>query len=343
VLLLAGWAAMTGPARAQSPKENFHRQEKLATAGNVKAMRQAGISYLTGHGTAKNDPKGFQWVSRAAKAGDGEAMYYVSLCYQRGVGVGENQAAASEWLQRSAKAGFSPSSQDLTTRIGASRPANTDNMKNAFQNYARLAAGGDATAMGELGQCYIRGLGTEPDPAKAVEMFQRGANAGNSRCIHDLGGCYAMGRGVTQDWAKAFSLFQRGADAGDPISMHDLAMCYYEGEGVKPNPVEAKNWFTKASKGGYNPSRQALVSLAKARRSPRAGARGPMTNAQGLAAIGLLFAFSQMMGSGPSPSNRDAEREELSTRIIERNVERDRQETEARIQAREQGIPEYPR
>lgn len=87
--------------------------------------------------------------------------------------------------------------------------------------------------------------------------------------------------------------------------MHDLALCYVEGRGVKPNPVEAQQWLSKASKAGYNPSRQAIEALARARKSRTTGSgvRQPITEAQALAAIGLIWAFSQMMNSPSSGSS----------------------------------------
>ncbi len=337
LLILASMAAMTGPAAAQSPQNDVRRQEKLAAAGDVAAMRRVGISYAMGRGVAKNEQKAFQWMSRAAKAGDAEAMYYLWRFYQRGEGVAANQALATQWLRKSQIAGFSPnSSKDTPKKPPAARPDPSKNLQLAFQKYERAAAAGDSEAMAVLGSFYMHGQGTPRDVVKAAEMYQKGADAGNRRCAHELGLCYVNGVGVKQDLAKAFALFKSGAEALDPDSMHDLAMCYYHGKGVKANRAEAQKWLAKAAKTGHRPSQQALASIDRANKAPAASKR-PSTE-QVVVAVGLLWAFSQMMGSSTSPADEAAEREEKFNRHIEQQAEKDFQESEARIRAREQGV-----
>jgi uncharacterized protein len=335
LLMFAAMAAMAGPAVAQSHQESFRHQEQLAAAGDVAAMRRVGIGYAMGRGVAKNEHRGFQWVSRAANAGDGEAMYNLSKFYLRGVGVPRDQTAAKEWLAKSERAGFSPKSLDTPKQPAAGPPVLSKSVQKAFENFERRAAAGDAGAMAELGYCYQHGLGTARDFGKAAEMFQKGADAGNRRCIHDLGACYATGRGVTQDWAKAFALFKRGADAQDPVSMHDLALCYYQGKGVPVNQAEAQKWLNKSAKAGYTPSKQALASIARASRTPAAGKA--MSPEQARAALALLWAFSQMMGSGSGPSDAEKARDEEFKEYIRHERDAQREETDARIRARERG------
>ena len=335
-MTLAATAAMTGPAKAQTPQDDARRQEKRASVGDIAAMRRVGIIYATGRGVAKNPQKAFLWMSRAARAGDAEAMYDLSRFYQRGVGVAPNEVLARQWLKKSEGAGFSPKPADTAKKPTEARPDASKNLQLSFQKYERAAAAGDAGAMAELGHLYLQGQGTPRDVVKAAEMFRKGSDAGNRRCTHELAVCYATGRGVPQDWDKAFALFKRGADANDPASMHDLGICYYYGKGTPADRAEAQKWLIKSAKAGYHPSNQALASLARPSRASAPG-RGGVSPDQARAAIGMLWLFSQMSGPSAGPSDEQKEGDEQFKRYIQQQREVQRAETDARIRARERG------
>jgi TPR repeat protein len=332
--------AKTTQTPAQAIGDKVRLLEQKAANGDAPSLCRLAVCYAQGDGVEKNEAKAYELMSQAAKAGDAEAMYHLSRYYQRGVGVVRNVVLANRWLRKSQSAGYSPKSANTAKKPKPTnaRPDASDNKRLAFQKYMRAADAGDTRAMAELGHLYMTGQGTPRDLVKAAEMFRKGSDAGNRRCTHELGLCYAKGVGVTQDFAKAYALFKSGADANDPDSMHDLGICYYYGRGVKADRAEAQKWFTKSAKAGYRPSQQALASIARSDRTPASGKA--LTPEQARAAVGLLWMFSQMGGFSTGQSeDQERARDEAFNRHIERQAEAQRAETDARIRAREQGIP----
>jgi hypothetical protein len=83
-----------------------------------------------------------------------------------------------------------------------------------------LAAEGDATAQGLLGDAYIEGWGAPKDYAEAVKWFRRAADQGNAFSEGFLGALYRDGEGVPQDYVRAYMWFtlqaQTNETAGEP-------------------------------------------------------------------------------------------------------------------------------
>jgi hypothetical protein len=82
-------------------------------------------------------------------------------------------------------------------------------LKSALRIWMDTANGGDPEAMTNVGEIYERGLGTEPDFAKAAEWYQKAADKGYSRAIFNLGTMYEQGKGVDEDKLKALNLYRQ--------------------------------------------------------------------------------------------------------------------------------------
>jgi TPR repeat protein len=119
--------------------------------------------------------------------------------------------------------------------------------------------------------------------------------------------------------------------------MHDLGICYYNSRGVKADLAEAQKWLTRSAKAGYRPSQQAFAGIARSGRTPTSGMA--LSPEQARAAVGLLWMFSQMGGSSTAAPNGESASDEAIKQHIREQGEAQRAETDARIQAREQGIP----
>ena len=77
---------------------------------------------------------------------------------------------------------------------------------------------GDADAQNYVGEIYLKGLGTAPDYAKAVQWFEKAAAQGSRRARINLGYMYEQGLGVSQDTARALNMYRDASGiSGDKL------------------------------------------------------------------------------------------------------------------------------
>ncbi|HZP65039.1 MAG TPA: caspase family protein, partial [Rudaea sp.] len=85
------------------------------------------------------------------------------------------------------------------------------NYQTALKVWLGQAEAGDADAQNYVGEIYLKGLGTDPDYAKAAEWFEKAAAQGSKRARINLGFLYEQGLGVPQDTAKALNLYRQAS------------------------------------------------------------------------------------------------------------------------------------
>ncbi len=81
------------------------------------------------------------------------------------------------------------------------------NYQTALKVWMGQAEAGDAEAQNYVGEIYLKGLGTEPDYAKAKEWFEKSAAQNSRRARINLGYLYEQGLGVDRDIARALNLY----------------------------------------------------------------------------------------------------------------------------------------
>jgi predicted nucleic acid-binding Zn-ribbon protein len=92
------------------------------------------------------------------------------------------------------------------------------NYQTALKVWQGQAEGGDAEAQNYVGEIYLKGLGTEPDYARAASWFEKAAAQGSRRARINLGFMYEQGLGVTQDVARALNLYRDASGiSGDKL------------------------------------------------------------------------------------------------------------------------------
>ncbi len=124
---------------------------------------------------------------------------------------------------------------------------------------ARRAEMGDATAMAELGNIYLKGEGLPSDPQQAMEWFLKGASAGNAAAQVGVGYLLTTGRGGRVNHAEAGKWFLRAAEQNHPKGQHNLAELLAQGKLGPGRMQEAVDWYVKAGMQGHVPSQAALV------------------------------------------------------------------------------------
>jgi TPR repeat protein len=122
-----------------------------------------------------------------------------------------------------------------------------------------LVEKGDFAAQLELANLYRAGLGIQPNPRKAFELYSRAAENGNATARHALGSMFENGEGVTRDVYKAARWYRLAAMRGNsPQSEFALANLYYSGRGVRQDYSEAKAYYLKAARNGH-PAAQYII------------------------------------------------------------------------------------
>jgi len=87
----------------------------------------------------------------------------------------------------------------------------------------------DLAAMRNLGMMLRKGQGTEKDPAKAEEIYQRAAEAGLPTAQADLADMYLKGELGPPDLARALPLLEAAAAANHPVAQYQLGELYETG------------------------------------------------------------------------------------------------------------------
>lgn len=100
----------------------------------------------------------------------------------------------------------------------------------SLQLLTRAANSGDPEAQFELARLYERGIGTEQDVEKSLELYWKSADNQFPDAINDLGFLHFQGGlGITRDPKKAIRLFERAANLRHPEAMFNLAALIDDG------------------------------------------------------------------------------------------------------------------
>jgi uncharacterized protein len=114
----------------------------------------------------------------------------------------------------------------------------------------------------EQGRNYLNGInGYRKDEMKAFTLLNQAANAGDAEGQYWLGWQYLKGLGVQPNKAKAFELFLLSANKGNDIdSQWILGQMYHYGDGITKDKGQAINWLQKAAEQNHV---EAQIMLAK--------------------------------------------------------------------------------
>jgi Caspase domain/Sel1 repeat len=100
---------------------------------------------------------------------------------------------------------------DCEIRGGEFVSSDRANYQTALKVWLGQAEEGNVDAQNYVGEIYLKGLGTEPDYAKAAQWFEKSAAQGSRRARINLGYLYEQGMGVPQDISKALNLYREAS------------------------------------------------------------------------------------------------------------------------------------
>ena len=208
--------------RDQVLKNTFNRQEPH-TYGSLSGIP----FYLTGDGTqelAQQDDRRVAWsdirpeqeaqLAKLAEGGDTRSM--LGLAYMR---------------LNPAESRFDP--------------------REAVDFLTRAANAGSPEAQFELAKLYEKGIGVEPDEARALELYRAAADQDFPDAINDLGFMsYQGGLGLPRDQNAALALFERAADLRHPQAMFNFAALIDDGLIPSKTSEDAATYLYSALRSG---------------------------------------------------------------------------------------------
>jgi len=223
--------------------------QKKADEGDLRAMRNLGISYEQGKAVPQNLQKALTLLQKAAQGGSSWAMNALAWDYLEGRGIAKDSTLAYSLYRQSAEQGNEYGQNQLgwMLREGV---GTQKNFTESIHWLNQAAERGHVGAMEHLGWAYEQGLGVEPDPVKAFEYYKKSADLGNTSAMVHAGRCLWNGIGVKKNRKVAFSWFQRAATADNPRGLCWVGYCHDTGQEVTHDLNKAKEAYQKAAEQG---------------------------------------------------------------------------------------------
>lgn len=153
-----------------------------------------------------------------------DATNLMGQLYENGWGVEKNVGKATMLYKQGARTGHIASVNSL-------RALKNKAYKVELDKLLPEASAGKASAQNRAGEMYEFGYGTDRDPAKAFDFYQKAAQQGLVAAQHNLGRSYNFGTGVTQNFAEAERWYRTAAKQGYTPALFFLGTLYSNGYG----------------------------------------------------------------------------------------------------------------
>lgn len=135
----------------------------------------------------------------------------------------------------------------------------------------------DVAAMRNIAMMLRRGQGTDRNPKRAMEIYERAAEAGLPTAQADLADMLLKGEGGKPDPKKALPLLRAAAAANHPIAQFQLGQMFETGAGgLVPQNIEmARKLYAAAATRGMKEATQRLNALPPAPQAPAPPQKAP--------------------------------------------------------------------
>lgn len=195
----------------------------------------------------------FREKLREANQGSLEAQYDVGTMYLNGRGVKTSRATALEWFSKAAARQY----PRAVTRLKLMSENET-----RFKKTRAQAGQGNPESQYELGNMYIKGIGTDVDYPHAISTYEQSAGQGSSKAAYKLGLIYYEGTGVPVNMKTAFGWFRKAA-TDNHAAQYYLGKMYAAGQGTARDNALALEWLSKAVDGGFDQARGAMIDVSE--------------------------------------------------------------------------------
>ena len=235
-----------------------------ANRGDPAAQNQLGVKYAQGEdGLTRDDTKAVEWYRKAANQGLPKAQTNLGdmYIYGRG-GLSQSYLDALSWYLKASQQDWPDAQYRLGYMYEKGLGTDKDPAK-ALQLYRGAAEHGYAEAQNLLGILYATGTGgVTEDDKQAVDWYQKAADQGFAKAEKNLGDMYFFGRGVDRDYKQALTWYGKASDQNFADAQFRLGFMYEKGLGVDQNNQNAIDQYTKAVRNGSVEAQRALDRLA---------------------------------------------------------------------------------
>jgi serine/threonine-protein kinase len=185
----------------------------------------------------------------AANRGDPDAQNQLGVKYAQGEdGLPRDDIKAVEYYRKAANQGFAKAETNLGDMYFFGRGGLDQSYRDALSWYLKAAQQNVADAQFRVALMDEKGLGTEKDVPRAVQLFRSAADLGSPEAQNVLGVLYSTGsNGITADDQQAIGWYQKAADQGFAKAEKNLGDMYYFGRGVDRDYKQAMVWYGKAA------------------------------------------------------------------------------------------------
>jgi hypothetical protein len=197
----------------------------------------------------------FEQQLAAARQGNAEAEYSLAGMYKNGQGITADRDQAGEWYRRAAAQNHARAKSALILMEANQR---------RFEQALSSAADGNVDSQYKLANMYAMGIGTNTDPERALQWYQRAAQRGHDKAQYKLARLLYSDLEETSDAPAAFAWFLSSAKQNYAPAQYYVAEMYALGRGVERDLEQALLWYRKAAEGGYGPAYKGISRIENA-------------------------------------------------------------------------------
>lgn len=250
-----GWQLSNGAGVEQDFYEAAKWYKKAADRGHAGAQNNLGVCFAYGNGVDQSYEEAAKYYAMAADGGDEVALSNLAGYYFNGTGVKQDYSKAYELYKKSAEKGYKDAEVGLARCY--EKCADVRDPKKAFELYTKAAEDGDAIAMYNLAQCYYTGTGTQANPQKALEWYEKSA-------LEDYLPAQIKTANIYWDkkqYSSAVKFYDYARYNGDDYAQYSFAFAMYYGQGIREDKSTALYILENLAKKGEKSAADMLAGL----------------------------------------------------------------------------------
>jgi len=228
------------------PEKGIELLEEAGDEGSSSAWLLLGKTYFFGEGVPKNIKRSFQSFRRAAEMGEPAGLYMTGLFYLGGMGVDKNKAKGDDFIRRAMLADYPQALLHYSIMYELGQEVPRDRELSLY--YSRRAAQTmeEAGISGHVSN-LIRDENSASNREEMLQWCMILAQEGSPVGQYLLAICYLSGVGTEKDEAKAIGLLNSAAEQGEAQAYLQLCVVHFLGRGVDVNYEESAKWAKKAA------------------------------------------------------------------------------------------------
>lgn len=226
---------------------DFAYYKRLADEGDVDGLYYMGVYYGTGDVVSQDYKKAVEFFNLAADKGHVDAIFQLGICYMFGYGVRKNMKKSLNFFEQAANQGHAEAATYAAQCYESGTNGVKVDLKKAFELY-KIAADQDVEeGMWYVIDGYLYGHGTEQNPEKAREWYERARLLGYTKvCV--LYGVHLYNQGDDESLDEALAIFIDGVNDRVPLAFYMMAKMANKGFVRTGDPIaEAIEWLTKGA------------------------------------------------------------------------------------------------